>query len=108
MVYGILQLKLQKHFNKSYISTEIFPKTMGRKIENCRKIREDSDYDDQFVVRSEKTLEQIQTAEELILLVVEGNYSSGCTVNTALEEIKKTLPNAKIIFATVCIRGKEI
>ncbi len=33
------------------------------------KIREDSDYDDEFIVNAEKTQEQINTAKELILLV---------------------------------------
>ena len=44
---------------------------MGRKITRASKIREDSDYDDEFVVKPEDTLEQIQTAEELIKLTEE-------------------------------------
>ena len=50
---------------------EIFPKKIGRKIAKAQRIREDSDYDDEFVVDKEKTLKQIQTAEELIGLVEE-------------------------------------
>ena len=57
------------YFNKNYIHTEIFPKKMGRRISNASRIREDSDYDDEFVVREEDTLEQIKTAEEIIKLV---------------------------------------
>lgn len=34
-------------------------------------IREDSDYDDEFVVDANKTLEQIETANQLINLVEE-------------------------------------
>ena len=59
------------YFNKNYVHTEIFPRNMGRKITRASKIREDSDYDDEFVVKPEDTLEQIQTAEELIKLTEE-------------------------------------
>ena len=62
------------YFNKNYINTEIFPRTMGRRIVNASMIREDSDYDDEFVVNSNKTEEQLKTAEELIKLVE--NYIS--------------------------------
>lgn len=56
------------YFNKNYVKTEIFPKSMGRKIADATSIREDSDYDDEFVVKKEITESQIQTAEELINL----------------------------------------
>ena len=59
------------YFNKNYIHTEIFPKHMGRRISDASRIREDSDYDDEFVVKSEITQEQIETAKELIELVKE-------------------------------------
>ncbi len=57
------------YFNKNYIHTEIFPRKMGHKIADASTIREDSDYDDEFVVNPEKTLEQINTAKELLKLV---------------------------------------
>lgn len=60
---------VQAYFNKNYVSTEIFPKMMGKKIAQASAIREDSDYDDEFVVNADKTLEQINTAEKLIELV---------------------------------------
>ena len=41
---------------------------MGKKIAQATTIREDSDYDDEFVINAEKTLEQINTAQELINL----------------------------------------
>jgi len=59
------------YFNKNYIKTEIFPKNMGRKIADATSIREDSDYDDEFVVNPETTQLQIETAKELIKLVDE-------------------------------------
>lgn len=62
------------YFNKNYIHTEIFPKNMGRRISYASKIREDSDYDDEFIVREEDTIAQIKTAEDLIKLVE--NYES--------------------------------
>lgn len=54
------------YFNKNYIRTEIFSKKLGRKIVEASKIREDSDYDDEFIVSESDTQAQIQTAEELI------------------------------------------
>mgnify|MGYP001624070221 FL=1 len=59
------------YFNKNYIHTEIFPKHMGRRISDASRIREDSDYDDEFVVRPEDTLAQIETAKEMIKLTEE-------------------------------------
>lgn len=59
------------YFNKNYVHTEIFPKSMGRRIADASKVREDSDYDDEFIVKAEDTLAQIQTAEDLIKLVEE-------------------------------------
>ena len=44
---------------------------MGRRISDASKIREDSDYDDEFVVRPEDTLAQIETAKEMIKLTEE-------------------------------------
>jgi len=56
------------YFNKNYINAEIFPKKLGRKISEASRLREDSDYDDEFIVKPEATDEQIKTAEELIEL----------------------------------------
>ena len=57
------------YFNKNYVSTEIFPKTIGKRIIQANRIREDSDYDDEYVAQPEATEAQIKTAEELIDLV---------------------------------------
>lgn len=57
------------YFNKNYINKEIFSRMMGRKIQNASAIREDSDYDGEFIVDADKTNEQLKTAEELIELV---------------------------------------
>lgn len=57
------------YFNKNYVNTEIFPKTIGRKISKASQIREDSDYDDKFIADKLQTELQIQTATELLQLV---------------------------------------
>lgn len=57
------------YFNKNYVSNETFPKKMGRKISIASRMREDSDYEDEFVVESDDTKEQIETARELLVLV---------------------------------------
>lgn len=54
------------YFNQHYINTEIFPKKLGHKISLAQSIREDSDYDDEYIASKEKTQTQIETAEELI------------------------------------------
>ena len=59
------------YFNKNYVKTEVFPKKLGHKIAEATTIREDSDYDDEFVVKQEETERQIETAEELLKLVKE-------------------------------------
>ena len=59
------------YFNQEYVNKEIFPKMIGRKISQAQKIRDDSDYDDNYEPSFEKTSQQIQTAEEVISLVEE-------------------------------------
>ncbi len=54
------------YFNQHYIKNEIFSRKLGKKIAQAQSIREDSDYDDEYVPSSEKTLVQIETARELI------------------------------------------
>ena len=60
---------IQAYFNKNYVKSEIFPKDIGKKIAKASKIREDSDYDDEFIADEERTKQQLQTAEEMIELV---------------------------------------
>lgn len=54
------------YFNQHYVKMEVFPKEFGRKISKANQIREDSDYDDDFLINPEQTLQQIETAESLI------------------------------------------
>ena len=57
------------YFNKEYVNKEKFPKKIGRKISQAQRVREDSDYDDDYEPSLEKTEQQINTAQELIELV---------------------------------------
>ena len=74
-VLAIEEIDFKRHkdvtayFNKNYVNTEIFPKKLGHKIAEATTVREDSDYDDEFIVKPEETEQQIKTAEELIELV---------------------------------------
>lgn len=43
------------YFNKNYVKTEIFPRQIGRRIVLASKVREDSDYDDEYEPSSEST-----------------------------------------------------
>ena len=74
-VLAIKEIDFKKHkdviayFNKEYVNKEIFPKKIGKKIAQAQRVRDDSDYDDNYEPSIEKTEQQIQTAEELIVLV---------------------------------------
>lgn len=57
------------NFNKNYVKTEIFPRSLGRKIAEAEEIRHASDYDDFYIATREEAEEQIETAEELIIQV---------------------------------------
>jgi len=50
------------YFNKNYVNTEIFPRTIGKRIIQANRLREDSDYDDEYVANTEATEAQIKTA----------------------------------------------
>ena len=54
------------YFNKNYVKTEIFPRQIGRRIVLAQKVREDSDYDDEYDPSSESTYSQIETSRELV------------------------------------------
>lgn len=54
------------NFNKNYIKTEIFPRTLGRKVAEAEEIRHASDYDDFYIATREEAEEQIDTAVELV------------------------------------------
>ena len=57
------------NFNKDYVKTEIFPRSLGKRIAEAEEIRHASDYDDFYIATKEEAQEQIVTAEELIQCV---------------------------------------
>ena len=54
------------NFNKDYVKTEIFPRSLGKRIAEAEEIGHASDYDDFYIATREEAQEQITTAEELI------------------------------------------
>lgn len=57
------------NFNKDYIKTEIFPRSLGRRIAEAEEIRHASDYDDFYIATKAETGEQIETAREVIKVI---------------------------------------
>lgn len=56
------------YFNKNYVATEKFPRELGRKIVRAEEIRHESDYDTFYIASKEVTIQQIETAKQLIEL----------------------------------------
>lgn len=56
------------YFNKNYISTQIFPRELGKRIVQAEEIRHASDYDTFYIASKEVTAKQIQTAEQILSL----------------------------------------
>ena len=54
---------------KEYVKTEIFPRTMGRRIAELEEIRHASDYDDFYIASKEEVNEAIDTATEFVSMV---------------------------------------
>lgn len=67
------------YFNKNYVRTEIFPRELGRKIVKAEEIRHASDYDTFYIASKEVTAQQIQTAEQILVLAEKflNEYTSG-------------------------------
>ena len=54
------------NFNRDYIHTGIFDKLYGRQISEAEIIRQESDYDDFFIVNKEDTKKLISLSEQLL------------------------------------------
>lgn len=54
------------YFNKNYVATEVFEKTIGRMLAQLQLKREKSDYDDFYVVSKEEVDTQYQNAVVII------------------------------------------
>ena len=58
-------------FSRRYIKTEIFPKDFSGLIYNAFEVRNDSDYDDFYVISKEDTAAQIENAKTFLAAVEE-------------------------------------
>ena len=74
-IYAIKEKNYKKHktllanFNREFVATEIFPRSLGRKISMLAIIREQSDYNDFYVASRQESLQQYETAKELIEVI---------------------------------------
>lgn len=77
-VFAIEGKSFKKHrdaianFNKEYIKTGTFEKSIGRRINNAFEIRQASDYNDFYIAKISDVEEQIKLAEEMIEII--SNY----------------------------------
>lgn len=71
-ILALEQTDFKKHssviayFNKEYISKNIFPRELGKRVSEARFFREKSDYVDFYIVTKEECQEQIETAKLMI------------------------------------------
>ena len=71
-ILALEQTDFKKHssviayFNKEYISKNIFPRELGKRVSESRFYREKSDYVDFYMVTKEESKEQIDTAKLMI------------------------------------------
>lgn len=54
------------YFNKQYVATKIFERTIGRMLSNLQQTRETSDYDDFYIALKEDAEVQYKSAECII------------------------------------------
>lgn len=54
------------YFNKTYVATEVFPREMGKKLGQLKRLREESDYDDFFIASKEDAKDQLEAIKEFI------------------------------------------
>lgn len=66
-----IRMQIIEVINKEFVATEIFPRTIGRKISMLALIREQSDYNDFYIASSAESQQQVEIADELLKLVAE-------------------------------------
>lgn len=54
------------YFNKNYVATEVFSKSLGRMLATLQQTREASDYDDFYIASKEEAETQCISAESII------------------------------------------
>ena len=71
-ILALEQTDFKKHssviayFNKEYISKNVFPRELGKRVNEARFFREKSDYVDFYIVTKEESKMQIDTAKMMI------------------------------------------
>ena len=71
-ILALEQTDFKKHssviayFNKEYISKNIFPRELGKRVSEARFYREKSDYVDFYIVTKEESQKQLETAKMMI------------------------------------------
>ena len=72
-VLALEKIDFKKHsaviayFNKNYIMTNIFDKAYGKVISNAFEIRQQSDYEDFYIVNKEKTQKLLGNVEKFLI-----------------------------------------
>ena len=76
-VLALEQIDFKRHkdvvgyFNKEYAATGIFPKETGKKLGKLKTKREESDYDDFYVVSLEEVQKQMNATEYIVNNVID-------------------------------------
>ena len=65
------------YFNKEYISTEIFPKEIGKDITKIRLYREKSDYLDFYIISKDDCKDQLDKAKVIVETIEKHLQSRG-------------------------------
>ena len=75
LALGTVDFKRHKdvvaYFNKEYVATGVFPRELGKRIGTLKQLREKSDYDDFYIKKKKKAIEQYATAEQVIKSIKE-------------------------------------
>ena len=59
------------YFNKTYVATGKFPREMGRRLARLKMKREESDYNDFFIVSADEAETQLQSVEYMLSFIRE-------------------------------------
>lgn len=85
-VYTLKNQDFKKHktllasFNKEYVATDIFPRSLGKKISSLALIREQSDYNDFYIASKEESRQQVEIARELVETIRDYLLKQGCEI----------------------------
>ena len=63
---------IMSEFGRKYIKTGVFPKEFSKTIRSSFKVRNDSDYDDYYVISKEEVTQQVENSRAFLTAV--GNY----------------------------------